>query len=232
MKATIESRYKLVICQQPIHARSAGFGNRDRRLIDPPPLLQLYELQGQDYVKVTSMHTDVATMVVHCDLYDAVTDEPRHLITLSPQQEASDEAGSSTSLTPTLPATVRTIIGTMVSNAHELENLQGERGIYFVFGDLSIRNEGHFRLKFQLVSLFEASIHDVIFSESFRVYRARQFPGALGSTHLSRHFAQQGVKLSIRAKEKPKDKEDDDRSPPQKQDTSSSMAISSLIHPN
>ncbi|KAI8074907.1 velvet factor [Gongronella butleri] len=233
----VAGEFKLSICQQPVHARSAGFGNRDRRLIDPSPILQLYKLQGNDYIKVRSLDAQVATMVVHCDLYDGVLDEPRHAVTVQHDSPPLDDASGKQQ-----PYTNRTVVGTMVSNAHELEDLQGEKGVFFVFGDVSVRIEGHFRLKFQLLSLFQAHIYDVIFSAPFRVYRARQFPGALGSTPLSRHFAQQGVKLSIRAKEKPKgsgtsqknDEEEDDDTD-EKQDASSSassMSISSLIHPN
>jgi hypothetical protein len=34
--------YKLEVCQQPLHARMCGFGEKDRRPIDPPPIVQLF----------------------------------------------------------------------------------------------------------------------------------------------------------------------------------------------
>jgi hypothetical protein len=34
--------YKLSVCQQPLHARMCGFGEKDRRPIDPPPIVQLF----------------------------------------------------------------------------------------------------------------------------------------------------------------------------------------------
>ena len=34
-------RYLLTMRQQPIAARACGFGERDRRVIDPPPIVQL-----------------------------------------------------------------------------------------------------------------------------------------------------------------------------------------------
>lgn len=41
--------YELVVCQQPLHARMCGFGEKDRRPIDPPPIVQLIvKQQGQD----------------------------------------------------------------------------------------------------------------------------------------------------------------------------------------
>lgn len=35
------------IIQNPIRARSCGFGEKDRRPIDPPPILQLF-IEGSD----------------------------------------------------------------------------------------------------------------------------------------------------------------------------------------
>jgi hypothetical protein len=34
-------RFMIVIVQHPDRARSAGFGQKDRRPVDPPPILQL-----------------------------------------------------------------------------------------------------------------------------------------------------------------------------------------------
>jgi hypothetical protein len=43
------STYELVVCQQPLHARMCGFGEKDRRPIDPPPIVQLVVRQeGQE----------------------------------------------------------------------------------------------------------------------------------------------------------------------------------------
>lgn len=43
------STYELVVCQQPLHARMCGFGEKDRRPIDPPPIVQLIVRQeGQE----------------------------------------------------------------------------------------------------------------------------------------------------------------------------------------
>lgn len=43
------STYELVVCQQPLHARMCGFGEKDRRPIDPPPIVQLIVKQeGQE----------------------------------------------------------------------------------------------------------------------------------------------------------------------------------------
>lgn len=42
------STFELVVCQQPLHARMCGFGEKDRRPIDPPPIIQLIVRDGHD----------------------------------------------------------------------------------------------------------------------------------------------------------------------------------------
>lgn len=44
--------YELVVCQQPLHARMCGFGEKDRRPIDPPPIVKLIVQQEQGPVDV------------------------------------------------------------------------------------------------------------------------------------------------------------------------------------
>ncbi|CAJ0760261.1 259_t:CDS:2, partial [Entrophospora sp. SA101] len=73
-------------------------------------------------------------------------------------------------------------------------------GGFFVFGDISIRVEGRYRLRF---SLFEVIKNEVIhlqsiISDIFTIYSAKAFPGASESTFLSRSFSDQGVRIRIR----------------------------------
>ena len=96
-------------------------------------------------------------------------------------------------------------------------------GGFFVFGDISCRKEGVFRLQF---SLFELQLYDpqrvqgmqepaltpsspnsdpsgvnfikCVFSEPFKVVPQKEFKGLMESTHLSRAFSDQGVRLRLR----------------------------------
>lgn len=43
---SVRRTYELVVCQQPLHARMCGFGEKDRRPIDPPPIVQLIVKQN------------------------------------------------------------------------------------------------------------------------------------------------------------------------------------------
>ncbi|KAJ2616617.1 hypothetical protein H4S08_000699 [Coemansia sp. RSA 1365] len=102
---------------------------------------------------------------------------------------------------------VRNLIGSGVAAGAKLNDLDGSLGIFFVFPDLSIRKDGEYRLRFSYFNL-QAETGELIttsthiqaytFSEPFRVYSAKQFPGMIESTALSKHFAKQGVKIPVR----------------------------------
>ncbi|KAI9104600.1 velvet factor-domain-containing protein [Phlyctochytrium arcticum] len=66
-------RYELRIRQQPARARMSGFGNSDRRPVDPPPILQLCGVDAAD--------TDEACrLVVHASLWSADGSEDRNIV--------------------------------------------------------------------------------------------------------------------------------------------------------
>jgi hypothetical protein len=90
---------------------------------------------------------------------------------------------------------------------------------YFIFPDLSVRHEGHFRLSFSLYEeLKRTEDHDKmedpsraslpgethvthrleVKSEVLQVYSAKKFPGLTESTSLSRTVAEQGCRVRIR----------------------------------
>lgn len=93
------------------------------------------------------------------------------------------------------------LIGTLVAPCHILFDVNGERGMFFVFHDLSVRSSGTYRLKFSLfdvnhqgTSLAKATI----ISDSFTVYSPKAFLGMQESTDLTKCFARQGVRIHIR----------------------------------
>ncbi|KAL2016749.1 hypothetical protein VTK56DRAFT_3138 [Thermocarpiscus australiensis] len=68
------SEYRLSVRQQPSAARSCGFGERDRRVIDPPPIVQLTvhansECLSQDEVAARRLRHHQFS-VVHCSIWD------------------------------------------------------------------------------------------------------------------------------------------------------------------
>ena len=97
-----------------------------------------------------------------------------------------------------------TLAGTLVSSLHRLKDIDDNDGGFFVFGDLSVKIEGWWRLCFDLFQLRDGGVHKLnsIVSLKFRVFSAKEFPGMSQSTHLSRSFGEQGVKLRLRKEQR------------------------------
>lgn len=91
--------------------------------------------------------------------------------------------------------------GTLVSSLHKVKDIAGGGDVaLFVFGDLSVKIEGLFRLKF---SLFEVRGKEVewiqdVTSQPFQVYSAKTWPGMGESTPLTRMLSDQGIRLRLR----------------------------------
>ncbi|CAO3683290.1 unnamed protein product [Umbelopsis ramanniana] len=183
--------YKLEVCQQPLHARMCGFGEKDRRPIDPPPIVQLFvqkrDADGNDLGPIDVQTLQNPFFVLHVTLWSAEMDEERNIISNPPK-------------------CTRVLMGSLVSSPSLLKNPQGKQGLYFAFPDLSIRTEGRYTLKFSLIKLTsndfvtdaKANVIAQVFSEPFMVYSAKKFPGMTESTELSKAFARQGLKIPIR----------------------------------
>ncbi|KAI8882455.1 hypothetical protein K501DRAFT_186704 [Backusella circina FSU 941] len=72
-------RYKLVIVQNPIRARCCGFGEKDRRPVDPPPILQLFIEQPNGELRNAIEDADNASLfVVQCSLFSQDGKEQRN----------------------------------------------------------------------------------------------------------------------------------------------------------
>ncbi|KAJ3185097.1 hypothetical protein HDU87_002663 [Geranomyces variabilis] len=193
-------RYELVVLQQPLRARMCGFGGRDRRLVDPPPIVQLIARHLPSNRVIEQSVTDPPLLILHASLYDAAAKEPTMIINTP---RGRNSGGYMNALT-----------GCLVSSAYSLQNLEGRHGVYFMFGDLSVRVDGRFSLVFKLCSIASAEssavppqhfvsndITTVItqaHSLPFVVYPAKEFPGMLESTPLTRCFALQGIRLPVR----------------------------------
>jgi len=91
-------------------------------------------------------------------------------------------------------------VGTVVSSLHRLKDLDNTDGAFFIFGDLSIKIEGVFKLQFNLYEMRDKECFHMqsIQSDPFKVYPQRTFPGMSESTVLTRTFSDQGVRLRLR----------------------------------
>ncbi|ORX62284.1 hypothetical protein DM01DRAFT_1298937 [Hesseltinella vesiculosa] len=202
-----DRKYSLRIVQQPVRGRCFGFGEKDRRLIDPPPILQLVPEDERPISSFESM-----LFVVHCELLASDLSGDRNVVfvpnTLVPPVQTDQEGVNVMSLRQ--PASVRNLIGSLSSSAYHLNNEHGQSGVYFIFHDLTVRTEGTFRIKFMFMDLaagepttMSTRVQYEAITEPFTIYSAKKFPGLIASTPLSKAFSKQGMKIAIRGS-KPK----------------------------
>ncbi|OAP62477.1 hypothetical protein AYL99_04682 [Fonsecaea erecta] len=111
----------------------------------------------------------------------------------------------------------KNLIGQCHTSVQRLDDEKKAVGLYFIFQDLSVRTEGWFRLKCTLFCLAKLVMDDddesdaasnelyreapclaSTFTLPFKVFSAKKFPGVVETTHLSRIFADQGIKIPIR----------------------------------
>lgn len=179
--------FSLVVRQQPRAARACGFGDRDRRVIDPPPIVELKidgpglsEEEKRAYLRYSSY-------VMNCSIWD--------------------ESGSrDASYMPEEYQHQRRLMGSLVSTPFVGDDDKGVEGCFFCFSDLSCRTPGSFRLKFTLIMIdpTRAAIikHFPILTETktevFQVYSAKEFPGMAASSELAKKLKEQGCIISIK----------------------------------
>ncbi|RCH89494.1 hypothetical protein CU097_006141 [Rhizopus azygosporus] len=157
------SRYILNVSQQPIQARISTNNERDRKPIDPPPIVQISLADPSSPQEIDN-------------LCHPTNDEEIY--------------------TPTHNA----LCGQTVSSMFKLNDIDNQYKAFFIFGDLSVKVEGNYRLKLSLFQITEtgAICLSSIFTNPFTVYSAKAFPGHLESTFLSKTFSDQGARIKIR----------------------------------
>ncbi|KAJ3216446.1 hypothetical protein HK099_005862 [Clydaea vesicula] len=179
-------KYRLVVRQHPVHARLFGSSNKDRRPIDPPPILELLKMDHEE------------------QLYPIIKDSMFFCMRV----ELWNSNGTSESCRK-IHSDLPLFVGSQMENSRVLTDDLGRIGTFFIFKDLSVRDHGTYTLKFFFFdlesmespgSLIEHSLtaEAVIFSNPFNVSTAREFSGVLQSSNLAKVFKSQGVKLSIK----------------------------------
>ncbi|WVW80016.1 hypothetical protein I302_101989 [Kwoniella bestiolae CBS 10118] len=107
----------------------------------------------------------------------------------------------------------RVLVGKVTAVCHKLQDEEDKPGLYFFAADLGIRTEGTFTLRMTMTDIASLMDPEVIlgakapvlaetFSDPFTVYSAKRFPGVIPTTNLTKVFASQGVKLSVRETKK------------------------------
>ncbi|KAL8705263.1 MAG: hypothetical protein Q9201_001594 [Fulgogasparrea decipioides] len=173
-------------------------GERDRRVIDPPPIVQL-SLTGFD----PTSKADVDALrnphnVVQCSLIDSSGANVTMI------QDDNDPKKDSRRLMGHIHTTPFVGIDPAKSTS-SVDN--ANIGCFFIFSDLSCRNTGRYRLRFTLVPFTMAMLQPgsttsltvpPVESNVFEVFSAKDFPGMKASTDLTKELKSQGAAVSVR----------------------------------
>ncbi|KAH7041003.1 velvet factor, partial [Microdochium trichocladiopsis] len=170
--------------QHPVAARSCGFGERDRRVIDPPPIIQVLIDDPQIPDPERQRILRYPWGVMHCTIWS--------------EDGQRDCSGMQDDF-----RTNKRLMGTPVSSPFVGFDDKGEEGCFYCFPDLSVRTPGAFRLHFSLAILDPSMQKNVpvvagVMSDVFRVYNAKDFPGMQASTALTKTLKKQGCLISIK----------------------------------
>ncbi|KAL2020409.1 hypothetical protein VTK56DRAFT_8452 [Thermocarpiscus australiensis] len=173
-----EGDFELAVRQQPKYACVAIGKGKERKPIDPPPIVQLIVNPRKDPAKT---YLQNPYLILTARLIRIGDGEPED------QQQGPKESD---------------LTGTLVSSLYSLKDTDNSQGGFFVFGDLSVRRVGTYRLAFILYELKlaekECWLLSRTVSDPFVVYATKTFPGLAESTFLTRSFSDQGVRLRLR----------------------------------
>ncbi|CAO3654061.1 unnamed protein product [Cunninghamella echinulata] len=170
--------YQLNLRQQPQRAKISIINERDRRTIEPPPILQL---QWND------CSPDETKKRLQCPFYFM-------MVTLL--------SADTNKLLPT----EEYLSGSTVSSLYRLRDINDEDGGFFIFGDLYCKKQGYYKLQFSLFEMEGEQVYTrkTILSNAFHTYLPKNYPGPVEATLLSQSFSEQGVKLRLRKEHRSK----------------------------
>lgn len=180
-------KFHLRMRQDPKAARACGSGERDRRNVDPPPIVQLHvEAPGLSREEMDA-YLRYEGYVMNCWIYD---------------ETGTHDASNM----PSEYRYQRRLTGSLVGTPFYGKDETGKEGCFFPFPDLSVRTLGKYCLKFTLVMLSVARpgqyrhfpILAETFSGVFEVFTVKDFPGINESSPLVRALRKQGCVISIK----------------------------------
>ncbi|KIW02062.1 hypothetical protein, variant [Verruconis gallopava] len=151
---------------------------KSRKPIDPPPVLQFFVEEPADPQKLY-MNSPNLFCVAHLIRADDDT----------PYKTHNNEP---------------TLIGNLCSSIHRLKDPEGGEFGYFVFGDISVRVGGSWRLMFTVFDIQPdggtgaARKLATVATAPFIVHNSKEYKGLRESSLLTRTFSDQGVRLRLR----------------------------------
>lgn len=192
----------LVIIQNPIQAMSFGSSTKLRRVLEPTPILQLSQISGKPFeVCIYFIFQNFLPLLTcSCSLWSTDYQSDLTLIHTKPNSENS------------AIGVQENLIGCRYVELSQLLGKNHTNKRYFVFPDLSVREEGKYRLKFSLCEIgrplhcnsFKRSkvrgeIISELFSEEFIVHRRSDFREMNDLIPITNVFIQYGVQLPCRS---------------------------------
>ncbi|KAJ1908762.1 hypothetical protein IWQ60_011543, partial [Tieghemiomyces parasiticus] len=139
------NRYSLSVVQSPVRARMGGFGDKDRRPLDPPPVVRLdvFDAHGRP-LPVEESPFYACQVTVWSE--DRQTDCS---IVINPATIPAQPTFPSTAIFAlNQPVRTRNLLGSIAATAQQLKDLDGREALFFIFSDLAVRTEGRFVLRF------------------------------------------------------------------------------------
>ncbi|KAJ5319238.1 uncharacterized protein N7506_011942 [Penicillium brevicompactum] len=233
-RPSTQSRYHLHVRQQPIAARACGAGDRDRRPVDPPPIVQILLTDFDPNSQEDRDLLQDPRFTVGCLLFPVSSSSPWPNPDANPPRERERErerdrdrdrddtdgafmspfyveADPDPNSAPVHPSANDRLASPNVFNAASRLH---QPATFFIFADLSIRSAGLYRLQFRLMNW--GSVEDTgqsmpilaeAWSDPFRVYPAKDFPGMQNSSILAEGLKELGfVELKTRGHGKGKGK--------------------------
>lgn len=228
---------RLSILQQPVYSKvtpRSHFNNcimtplSEHRPIHPPPILKLtfdeeqipslnddgadasYEnskaLSALSNNKALPRHVYYSTYFVTVDIVDEETDGATNVGSNSGnilrfEQDVLSGNKVSSGMHIKLP---------MKNETKKLKHFNYDYSICFLFGDISVKKLGKFKLKFKLYEFnnYKIQFKHSIESQIFTVFSQKKFPGAIPSTPLTKYLYKHGARIRQRKSKKDSKLED------------------------
>ncbi|KAK1589835.1 velvet factor-domain-containing protein [Colletotrichum navitas] len=177
---TSHSGISLTVVQGPTNAKVATGKEKDRKPIDPPPIVRL-NVEPRNFDRNFYGNPDNCLFNPFWIMYV-------YLINADRDSKQDPEVAR------------KALVGTTCSSLHKFKDPNSHDAGYFVFGDLSVKYEGCFKLQFVLYEMrrTEVVMCTTATSSAFQVHTQRTFPGMAESTYLTRHLSDQGCRLRLR----------------------------------
>lgn len=189
-------KLRLVIREQPRAARACGVGEKGRHL-DPIPILQLLITDFNPSSKEHIERLTYGKHIVFSELFLVSKSSEDGSERFVPTYRAS-EADTPRRSAPTYSGR-KHVSPFPVEAFPGPERPPASTGsppcTFFIFDDICVHTVGLYRLRFHLVDVDSSRPHivDEVWSEPFRVYAAKDFPGMSPTPHLARQLKMLGA---------------------------------------